>query len=760
MKPLLVVSILSLGGLIGFGLGRATSPAPDQFSRGERRVTSSPDDFVAPTVDSSRNDERGSSVDEVSRDRPRSESSQIVPSTAQAPSLAEALATVSGEFFESGDGEIFGTVRTEAGDPIPGAKVVGLIGSSPPQAKPAADPKSSGQGDESLEARVRRDVRYYRWKEAQRREGVTDEEGRFELSGLLNSTYRVEVELDGYQFELVSGRGAYQSQPGDVLDFVGIPMIELPVEVVDASGQRVESAVFVVGRGRSTESSESWSAEKPSLKLRAGTYRLRAQSGTEHDSKLQSEVQRVTLTELGDAVPMRFVLNSRTGVRGVVRTPEAHRPDDLSIRWVRLKPGQEVDLDTLAHEGQSTWVSEGSFSVFDLAPGSYVFGASRSYDRVDEATRVEVRLGQISEIELVLPEISLSEVVRVRVINPHGRHVPRRELRLAVRCEHEGGHSSGGQLMPQSDGTYWILLSKTSRDVFAGRKEGALFVVATSETYGTTMVPVSPGFRGVLDVEFRAPSLVTVTIPGYLGSGYEGQVSVSLERSQEELEHGGSGLQETVGLDGAAELGPVEPGVYRVALLCESNWVGEREVTLGPGENQVSFAMPSLHRVTVQFGPEAAGSGANLTPVEGGNRSYYGAIGESGRAEFDGVVGGEYRIQYWGQSGQGLMTIYVNGDLAVSFEPQTIDALRVTIRDPAGKLAELGFEHGDLIIGMEETEFESLEQMQLLYSTQMAKEETILIVMRAGAKFEIVTNLRAITGGAGQGGDIRPATRE
>ena len=96
----------------------------------------------------------------------------------------------------------------------------------------------------------------------------------------------------------------------------------------------------------------------------------------------------------------------------------------------------------------------------------------------------------------------------------------------------------------------------------------------------------------------------------------------------------------------------------------------------------------------------------------------------------------------------------------VTFEPKPINALRVTVRDPQGALAQAGFRPGDLIIGIEGVEFTDEMHMQELLLGAMSKGPVKALVLRDGGRLEIPMDIKKMFGKDGNGGgEFEPAGR-
>jgi len=213
--------------------------------------------------------------------------------------------------------------------------------------------------------------------------------------------------------------------------------------------------------------------------------------------------------------------------------------------------------------------------------------------------------------------------------------------------------------------------------------------------------------------------------------------------------------------DGRAVLGPVGAGEYELVLSVgtgryQTRAVLRKPVSLSAGENAVRVAMPRLHELVVA-GKE--GEEFFLTQQESDNRFYESATcGEDGKARFEKLPAGKYMLQKVGELGPMDVTVPCG---EVVFKPTEYNALRVTVTNADGALAEAGFRDGDLVIALDGKEFRDTRQMQLLFAASIAKDEVAMTVVRGGRRVEITVNMREMmtTAGADAGGNMEPAVR-
>lgn len=218
---------------------------------------------------------------------------------------------------------------------------------------------------------------------------------------------------------------------------------------------------------------------------------------------------------------------------------------------------------------------------------------------------------------------------------------------------------------------------------------------------------------------------------------------------------------------GRMEFGPVEPGEYEVVVSVKADRHSSRPASRHPvvlvaGANRVEVPVPVLHTLTVLFPEDVApGSSLRLRSAEsrsiffGGNKK----VGKDGRVVYESLPSGEFSLTTYGGAGSGQMTILLDRDLEVRFEPEVINALRVRIDNPEGSLARAGFQSGDLVVGFDQVEFESMLQMRAAFAASMSRKSASFTVLRGDRRVEIPVEPRKLMGGGDQGGSMEPASR-
>jgi len=314
-----------------------------------------------------------------------------------------------------------------------------------------------------------------------------------------------------------------------------------------------------------------------------------------------------------------------------------------------------------------------------------------------------------------------------------------------------------------TDGSYYVAhyeegatsgRSSTSRS--SGERDntrGEYWIEFKSKRYGKKRHTYKRVERTTLDLEFRVPGTVELTIAGFVGSEYQADLSVQLSGKKK-----GDGPDFSSHLpdgDGKVTLGPVEPGEYELLLLVRAGRHGRataarRKIIVRAGKNTESLAIPPLYRFTVT----GADAGSHMRLKSDGFR-LSDNVGKKGEITFGPLPAGRYQIS--GQMG-GTMTVTLPGTRRVAWNPEEVNALRVEIRDTDGEMARAGFIDGDIVVGIDGKEFKGMQQMQMLFAGAMAKDEVIFKIVRGNTRVELVIKVKEMMKGGG-GGNMEPIRR-
>jgi hypothetical protein len=265
------------------------------------------------------------------------------------------------------------------------------------------------------------------------------------------------------------------------------------------------------------------------------------------------------------------------------------------------------------------------------------------------------------------------------------------------------------------------------------REDTRYIIIAKSGQYGEKRVEYRRSETSEVFIRFQAGASLEITVAGYVGSGCEEKITLRL-RKEEDREDGSFSFayspDEKVNPEGRQTFGPVEPGAYVIVVgiktgRYQSLPVEFVPVTLRAGKNRATVNVPSLYSLTVIAEDVDPGRTFRLRP-ELRTSGWWGIekkVGPDRRALFEDLPAGTYKLALSGDEMSGEMQVTVPDQAVVRFEPKPQDAMSVTITDPEGAMAKAGLLTGDLLIGIDGTEFKSMPQMVALLGGAMGKSE-------------------------------------
>jgi len=321
-----------------------------------------------------------------------------------------------------------------------------------------------------------------------------------------------------------------------------------------------------------------------------------------------------------------------------------------------------------------------------------------------------------------------------------------------------------------SSGAAEVLPDRTLRVTHAERygddlkQKGTYFVIVTSPVYGQKKVEYQPAETEELTVRFGEAAKLEVVLTGYVGTTLVGRILVNLVPRDRDAHYSHFDEEKIPDPGGRVELDPVPPGEYHLRVLVRrGRWsmdpIVVRPLTLKPGPNRETVALPALHSLVVLV-PESRSDWRFDIARNSGDDRWLGIRvrkPEGGRLEYDLLTAGDYRITAHGGEGTKpeRMLVMLPDDTQVRFAAQAFTALRVTIEDPAGNLSRAGLRSGDLVVAVDGKELEGEEQIGAVLALARTKESVALVVLRDGRQIEIAADVRQ----HGAGGSLDPAPR-
>jgi hypothetical protein len=675
-----------------------------------------------------------------------------------------------------------------------GAPLAGAILRATRQVEPERAPTRSRTGEsappaESLDDAVRGAVQSWYEKNGDRRETTSDGQGAYELPELREGRWTVQAWSDGWTLEAL---GDTTVMPDATLDFSAAPVVRVEVAVLLPDGSPAPGAAIQVKRrsDRNPRRTEAWSRATPLVALTSGEWELKAtlgdpDQGPSWPEYLASKPLLVSLASGVEPPACTLRLEGAPGIRGEIRDLGRTPRRQLVVKYQALAAGATPDLKAMARAQDNTqvWVNNGRYAFKDLAPGRYLVGASRGWnERIAAHAVVEVGQGMVVQ-DLEIPALDPRWCVVVRAKDPAGR--PLDDVTFTVQAVRGGQGLGGGNAATerQLDGSYWVPLDRFDNQYWDGNAQAdeldltkswpsdlKVTLWCWSARYGSKSAEIASSTR-TLELLFGEPAMLVAAVAGYAESGYAGRLSLSIER----IDPGGSnnywgGGDDKVGSDGTQKLGPVEPGAWRLSL-----WVQQRggnqwertlgstiDVTLAPGENRASIALPALHTLIVEV-PGAPRTSVQLNPSGNAPRGRSFNNGQrqtdaSGRVTFEDVPAGEYVVTLRGGSG-GTMKVTVPAGGPVRFESTPENALVVYVNKNDGRLAGAGFKNRDMIVAVDGKEYATAAELQSALSARLSSSSIALSLVRDGKPFDLTIDGAVFTNPFEMGGSVQIARR-
>lgn len=689
--------------------------------------------------------------------------------------------------LESGDGTIAGSIVDDLGNPMAGVVVVA---SKQSRSSRGRDPLGLGAPpptEQSLDDYVSDAAGDWASRRAGERRATTRDDGVFVLDGLPSgSRWDLRAYADGWSFE-ATGR-SNDVAPGQSSAFRGSRVYEVRVDLRLPTGESAHEGLVHVEQG-DARNTYAWTAAEPTLRLLGGRASLRGYAGVEEswssrggiDSDFASDEESIRV-EQSVGTPVVLSLATRGGIRGVVEDPwEGRSGGGRRAVLLALPLGADFDEDELAGSDRQAEIRSDEFEFLDLVPGTYAVGISTWQEDLFVHEIVEVGQEPV-RVTLRLPEADPSEYVRVRVYDPSGRLAS--GVDFTLEWESDSGSSSNGVLTRRTlEGEYWFKPEVGGEvEFFEPWPPGSTFTLtARHDQWGEREVEF---VAGTLDYEiaFEEPVSIIAVVDGYVGSGFEGELRVDVQRVETDEEsndpfgrfggfrsfdrgrRGGGNLSS----DGEARFDGLAPGAWRVVLQTSGNrWQGKelatQEVDVVAGERYVQLAIPPLYEVSV-LAPELSEGEWLYLREKGGDgemqQFWWGGgntatLDEDHRAVFDKVLAGDYVLSANNTSTELEVSVPCG---EVYFEARSPDCMRVSISDIDGALYEAGFRGGDLVIGANGADFEDPSEMWGLLNGSGGNDFTVL---RDGQTLTL--HLESLEGGnnwwESLGGSIQPDVR-
>ena len=587
---------------------------------------------------------------------------------ARAESLAqEALAEVSAApaaETPSGEQAISGTVIDHLGQPVPGATV---HSSGPSGAKEIYTWKSQSRGRDwpgptDLSASLRDKATSSLVSRARSREVVTDEEGRFRVSGLAAGTFRVQAYAEGqvFSYQVVAAGGS------TLIVGKKVQLFEFLVERED--GTPVESAVIELGQPNSPQRYE-WTSGGPALRHTQSADWFRVLSGHVVDPRrgaifadLTSERRWVDLSSHGEG-PHRFVLKPSRSLEVTVVDQEVDSPRPTPTLAYALSDRLRKKGGRSAFSSIGKKVSrdgDGAFRVMDLDPGDYVLGVGRDGGSPVVFREFTMGAGNVREtVELPRVDRSRYHVVNVRSFD--GAALP--GAKFIHWSWANGKHVTKGlSSTERRPGEYWVPRLGPA---------ASASLVTTVPGWGSVIQPFATD-ASELTATLRRPCLLTVQVTGPTDLTFEVMVSSVASVANGDQKPLRSGKKAFTDGKGQALFHGLQPGRAQISVKAgrsRSDPDGSKEivatelVSIHSGEQRVNVAPEALFEVEVHAPAEERGRSLELTALgPPGTPRYklarhHAYVDSSGRVTFKNVKAGSFELAPGGTVPSVIVTV-------------------------------------------------------------------------------------------------------
>lgn len=642
----------------------------------------------------------------------------------------DVMAAMPAEKTEQGTGIIQGTVKTVGGRPLPHVMVRANMMAYGDE---KADEEVPVAGDD-LTDRTMAFIREEQMQDRRFREVKTNARGEFVLPGLLpDEDYYVEAYRDGYEIYEFGYEGWGETEglgdgiccsAGEVINFTARKLVTLSIDVRLPDGTRPARAILV-DEGPKKLSLPAWTPSSRTFHVRPGVYYLLAKAGDRGRYICESRESVI----LPNALPVKLILNldKTTIIDGQVVWPNGIAGEAVKVFCLQVPEGVAADAAFVAEHGvkaMSTEVDGPDWRFrFQAWPGIFVLGVGENASAMLDMASVRVDARQSDgACRLTMPPLRPEDFLVVHFHGPSGR------LLSDVEIKNYPG------VKRQQDGAFWIDVKNVS---------SMRTLNAAHPIYGRTSVTWTPGEPQAMAVRFKEPAVLEVQMAGFEDGIHEFQHGLNVQVMQPDHWSGSPCSAHVFGETGTAMMAPLQPGLCKVVVdFFDAR--EEHELTLQSGLNRITCQLPQVYSLAVSTHDIKPGTWSVLkaVSVEAAVDEYRVQVAGDGRAVFENIAPGEYRLVIDSPQNSGAMKISIPGDSTVEFKPAPFNALSVS--EEFQCLNGETLEEGDLILGIAPNRFKNFSDIERIDWLARTQNTVTLIVMKDGREMRVKANLRQL----------------
>lgn len=690
-----------------------------------------------------------------------------------------------------GDHSIRGRVVTEEGAPLSGVLVRATSSEHPSAPYDRRAFEDEPPPDLTLARSFSNSARYWYSRHATTYETTSAADGTFAIDRLVDGRFLLQAWRKGFAIESRLGRREPRlTVPVDVtVDLVAIPTVEKRIDLQVADGSSPERATLLIeGVGDDGRSQyDTWRPDAPAIHLPVGDWYVtamilgdRSHSLSPRDASFASPRTLVTAAaatsgESAASDIVRLRLEGVPAIEGEILTGLEAPRFSMRVAAVLLKPGEAPDpalfkntrhlrnrgvLDAMV-QSDSEW--GWTYRVGPIDAGRWFIGLLEyGSDAPFMTAVVDVGEGVVRHDFALAPRDPEAEV-RVHLLDPSGAPLHDGRFDRTTTILNPNGppskRSGGVNGSLRIDGAF----SLDRKDLGT---ECVLF--AEHPRFGRKAVRI-PAEAGDLKIRFAAAASATLRLKDFAENVGGRHVEVEIaDVTDAALDWGSRKLDDSaIAADGTVDVGNLQPGTWSVRVTADSDRYDGRagfevafatfELAAGPQELTLPFPPLGTLRLAVAA---AVKEGLSLAPIASSSTderrsTRYASPDATGTITFSDLPPGLYEVR---GSGDRFMVVEAPSSKVIAFVPEAVNAQRVVVIDPKGRLAVAGLKSGDLVVAIDGREFASRDELDRIRQS-LRGDGVTLTVDRAGQLFEVVLPPALLKDERAAGGRFRDASR-